>query len=560
MSAVIVTGLGVSPGTGVGTVVRMAPALETPVPQTLADTGESEDSALSRLSQAIDTAAAELTERIERTTGESREVLAATRALVTDRGLSERVSTRIGTGEEPETAVWEAVAELIAAFTDSGGVFADRVRDLEDIRERIVCALRGQAPPGVPVLREPSVLVAADLSPADTATLDPELVTGLVTEAGGPTSHTAILARSLGIPAVVAAPEARGLASGTLVLVDGGTGKVTVDPSPEAVAEVAAADASPRTVGGTLTADGHPVELLGNVGDAAGAAQVTACEADGIGLFRTEFSFLNRTRRPSIEEQARLYAAVLAEVPGRKVILRTLDAGADKPMPFLGAVDEPNPALGVRGYRATTDLLEDQLRAIAIAARVHGMEPWVMAPMVSTPAEARGFRMVARRYGIARAGVMIEVPAAAVMADAILAECDFVSIGTNDLTQYTMAADRQLGAVAELNDPWQPAVLRLVRSVAAAGTAHGKPVGVCGEAAADPLLACVLVGLGVTSLSMSPRALPAVAEAIEESDHAHCQAMAVAALGASSASMARTAAAHARETADQRAPARCYRA
>lgn len=457
MSAEVVTGLGVSPGTGVGVVQLMAPRLGPPRTQTLTENGESE------------------------------------------------------------------------------------------------------AAGGVPELREPTVLIARDLSAADAAGLNPDLVAGLITEAGGPMSHTSIVARSLGIPAVVAA-GATALRTGMRVRVDGGTGRVRVADVTESPARSTAAPAAQRSVGGTRTADGYPVELLGNVGDAAGAAEVAACEADGIGLFRTELAFRTRTRQPSIEVQARLYSSVLAEVPERKVILRTLDTGTDTTMPPSHGLGERNPALGVRGYRATTNLLEDQLRAIAIAARVQDVDPWVMAPMISTPAEARGFRMIARRYGISRAGVMIEVPAAAVIADAILAECDFVSIGTNDLTQYTMAADRELGAVAELNDPWQPAVLRLVRTVAVAGTAHGKPVGVCGEAAADPLLACVLVGLGVTSLSMSPRALPAVAEAIGESDHGQCQAMAVAALGASSASAARAAAPHALATADLRTPEPTHRA
>ncbi|MBE8147101.1 hypothetical protein IOD13_16545 [Brevibacterium casei] len=309
MSAEVVTGLGVSPGTGVGVVRLMAPRLGPPRPHTLTDTGESE------------------------------------------------------------------------------------------------------AAGGVPELREPTVLIARDLSAADAAGLDPDLVAGLITEAGGPMSHTSIVARSLGIPAVVAA-GATALRTGMRVRVDGGTGRVRV-------ADVTESPARARGgTGRTTRRRRHPhrrripCRTPRQRRRRAGAAEVAACEADGIGLFRTELAFRTRTRQPSIEVQARLYSSVLAEVPERKVILRTLDTGTDTTMPPSHGLGERNPALGVRGYRATTNLLEDQARAIAIAARVQDVDPWVMAPMISTPAEARGFRMIARRYGISRAGVMIEVPAA----------------------------------------------------------------------------------------------------------------------------------------------------
>ncbi|MBP2339916.1 phosphoenolpyruvate-protein kinase (PTS system EI component) [Saccharothrix coeruleofusca] len=260
---------------------------------------------------------------------------------------------------------------------------------------------------------------------------------------------------------------------------------------------------------------------------------------------RTEFCFLSAADEPSVDEQRAAYAAVLAPFAGKPVVVRTLDAGADKPLPFLNPDPEPNPALGVRGLRVAfdrPDVLERQLQAIALAAADSGAEVSVMAPMVATAAEAAWFAERARAAGIARAGVMVEIPAAALAAREILEVVDFVSIGTNDLAQYTFAADRQVGAVAALNDPWQPALLRLIAQVGEAGTAAGKPVGVCGEAAADPLLACVLIGLGVTSLSMNHTALAGVGAKLAATSFDLCQLAARGALAAPDPASAKLAA------------------
>ncbi|EMY33224.1 phosphoenolpyruvate-protein phosphotransferase [Arthrobacter crystallopoietes BAB-32] len=324
----------------------------------------------------------------------------------------------------------------------------------------------------------------------------------------------------MGLPAVVAAAGATAIASGTEVFVDGSAGIVLAGPSEadrSAAAAYAAREALPAFDGTGTTADGHLVPLLANVGDGEGALAAAAAGAEGVGLLRTEFCFLNREQEPSFEEQTAAYQAVFAAFPGKKVVVRTLDAGADKPLPFLTDATEPNPALGVRGYRtdkAHPGVLERQLQAIAAAAEQAEAEVWVMAPMVSTAAEARHFAGLCEAAGLKTPGVMVEVPSAALTAGAILEAVDFASIGTNDLTQYTMAADRQLGPLAELTDPWQPAVLQLIKATvdgAAATHQPPKPVGVCGEAAADPALAVVLAGLGVNSLSMNARALPGVA-------------------------------------------------
>jgi phosphotransferase system enzyme I (PtsI) len=403
--------------------------------------------------------------------------------------------------------------------------------------------------PGIPSPGHPFVLVARDLAPADTAQLDRDEVVALVTEDGGPTSHTAILARSLGIAAVVRCAGALGLDDGALVIVDGVQGSVRVNPSAAEVEAIGQAEAARQErlrsgSGPGRTSDGHQVALYANIGSAKDLIGDPIGDMEGVGLFRTELLYLDRTDAPSFDEQVAAYAAVFTALPGRKVVLRTLDAGADKPLPFLQQADEPNPALGVRGLRISwrrPDVLETQLKAVAEAARSASAEVWVMAPMVATPQEAATFVAACRAAGLPTAGAMVEIPAAALRAGALLEEVDFLRIGTNDLSQYTFASDRQVGELAELLDPWQPALLQLIAMCASAGKAAGKPVGVCGEAAADPGLAVVLTGLGITSLSMSPRSIPAVREALAGRTFEECQRLAAAALAAETAEAARQA-------------------
>jgi phosphotransferase system enzyme I (PtsI) len=285
------------------------------------------------------------------------------------------------------------------------------------------------------------------------------------------------------------------------------------------------------------------VALLANLGDPGEAAGAVAAGAEGVGLFRTEFLFLDAHAAPTAADQEKVYLEVLGAFAGRKVVVRVLDAGADKPLAFLDVGTEPNPALGVRGLRALRvhpDVLDTQLAALASAAAATGADVWVMAPMVSDATDAAWFVARARAHGLATAGAMIEVPAAAITADAVLRAVSFASIGTNDLAQYALAADRQVGALAPLQDPWHPAVLRLVQLVGAAGALAAKPIGVCGEAAADPLLACVLVGLGVTSLSMVPAALADVRVELARRSYPECVRFAQLALAATTAAEART--------------------
>jgi phosphotransferase system enzyme I (PtsI) len=257
-----------------------------------------------------------------------------------------------------------------------------------------------------------------------------------------------------------------------------------------------------------------------------------------VGLFRTEFLFLDSPTEPSPEAQRKAYAQVFDAFPGRKVVARTLDAGADKPLPFLDQGDEPNPALGIRGLRVglqQPEMLERQLVALANAAQGSAAEVWVMAPMVAVAEEAAQFAEAAHAAGLSTVGVMVEIPSAALTAGAVLAEVDFASLGTNDLAQYVMAADRMSGPLAALNDPWQQALLRLVQMCGSAAEETDKPVGVCGEAAADPALAAVLVGLGVSSLSMSARAIPAVGELLARTTYDECRQLAELALRSATA-------------------------
>ena len=539
-----VRGIGVSPGRAAGPVAQLAGAVPPPPPDRLPADADVEAAAESIATQGAAVAEA-LNAAAKTAEGDAAEILATTAQMAADPTLITAAQTAVREERSnPAFAVWQAADAVAEQLISLGGYMAERARDVRDVRDRIVAGLQGLPMPGIPQREEPFVLVAHDLAPADTALLDPAKVLAIVTTEGGPTSHTAILARSLGIPAVVGARGAVDvLREDRLVLVDGAAGTAVVDPSPEDVAAAEALAAQVRTFTGEgRTADGHRVQLLANVGEPAGAAKAAEAGAEGVGLFRTEFCFLERAEEPSVAEQVKEYRRVLAAFPGKKVVIRTLDAGADKPMPFLTDTAEPNPALGVRGLRTSwrnPKILDNQLTAIAEAAAAESAEVWVMAPMVATVDETEEFVAACAKHGLDTAGVMIEVPSAALLSGPILARASFASIGTNDLTQYTMAADRLLGSLASLSDAFHPAVLRMVQETCRGGDQQGRPVGVCGEAAADPATAVVLVGLGVSSLSMSPRSLADVAAVLAATTLERCQELAQLALGAESAEQAR---------------------
>ena len=542
-----IKGTGIGLGVAVGPVVRMADRLPEPVdrPSHLDPEREAE-----RAKASMSVVADELQRRGQQAGGAAQDVLEAQAMMAEDPTLIDDVVKRLADGKTAERAVYEAFAAFRDMLVEMGGYMGERAADLDDVSQRVVAHLLKVPAPGVPNPGHPFVLVARDLAPADTALLDLTQVLGLVTSDGGPTSHTAILAREKSIVAVVGAADAASLADGDMVIVDAANDLVVQGPTPdqvagakERIAERAAREAAPVTPG--ALADGTPVPLLANLGSADGAAEAIKLGAEGVGLFRTEFLFLDANTAPSVREQQEQYTRLLAAFAGKKVVVRVLDAGADKPLAFLNANDEENPALGLRGIRAlrhSEAILREQLTALAAADAATDAEVWVMAPMIATVEETRYFTALCAELGVKYAGVMVETPSAALIADRILEVAAFASIGTNDLTQYTMAADRLLGTVANLQDPWHPAVLRLISEVGSAGAERGKPVGICGEAAADPLLAVVLVGLGATSLSMSPSALADVRASLARYTPDDAKAIARAALAAEGAVEAKAAA------------------
>jgi multiphosphoryl transfer protein len=457
---------------------------------------------------------------------------------------------------------WHAAAEAVAADYRSldDDYLRARAEDLTGVARQVVAALTGDG--GAPALAGAGIVVAADLTPADTAALDRELAHGIATAAGSPTSHSAILARSLGIPAAVGLGEALlDVPEDTALLLDGDAGVVYVEPADELVAEYeqrkaareeAARDARARAGEPALTRDGQAVEVVANIGSPNDVPAALENGAEGVGLLRTEFLFLERDSMPSEDEQYAAYTRIAEALEGRPLILRTLDVGADKPLPYVPAALEANPFLGVRGIRlqlARPDLLETQLRAALRTSAQHPLK--VMFPMVTTLEEYREARSVLERVrdelelpetavrADLEVGVMVEVPAAALAADVFAPEVDFFSLGTNDLTQYTMAAERGNASVAGLADGLHPSVLRLIRTVAEAAGRHDRWVGVCGELAADPAAVPVLIGLGITELSVNGPSIPAVKQAIRSVDAEVARTLADEALKLSSAAEVR---------------------
>jgi phosphoenolpyruvate-protein phosphotransferase/dihydroxyacetone kinase phosphotransfer subunit len=466
-------------------------------------------------------------------------------------------------GGKNAAEAWHEASEAVAADYRSldDEYMRARAEDLTGVARQVVATLTGES--AGPALLSPGIVVAEDLTPADTASLDRELARGIATATGSPTSHSAILARSLGIPAAVGLGGALlEVPEGTELLLDGDVGAVYVEPNEELVAEYVrrsaerkeeAREARTRAAEPALTRDGQAVEVVANIGSPNDVQAALANGAEGVGLLRTEFLFLERESMPSEDEQYEVYSRIAAALEGRPLVLRTLDVGADKPLPYVPAEPEANPFLGVRGIRlalARPELLETQLRAALRTAAEHPLK--LMFPMVATLEEYRQAKAALERArdeleragwsampGELEVGVMVEVPAAALAAEAFAAEVDFFSLGTNDLTQYTMAAERGNASVAGLADGLHPAVLRLIRLVAEAASRHKRWVGVCGELASDPAAVPVLVGLGVTELSANAPAIPAVKQAVRSVDSDAARRLAEGALGLASAAEVR---------------------
>ena len=480
-------------------------------------------------------------------------------ALLSDDALLEPAHQAIGSGATAERAWYDAAQQVAAVYRGlDEPLLQERATDVLDVGRRVVNAITSADGAGDGGSASASGIVVADeLTPADAAGLDPERVLAIATARGSTTAHAAILARALGLPAVVGLGSGvLQVADGTTLLLDGEAGTVMVDPPADMVSdaqerrerdETRRAAARERAGEPAVTRDGERIEVFANLGTGSDAARAVELGAEGVGLLRTEFLFLGRDALPGEDEQAQTLREIAQALQGRPLIVRTLDAGADKPLPALPMPPEDNPFLGVRGIRlalARPDVLATQFRAILRVAAEHPVK--TMLPMVATLAEITAARELLDQ---ARAdtgidapmelGIMVEVPAAALAAARLAAHVDFFSLGTNDLTQYTMAAERGDARLAALLAGPQPAVLRLVAATVAGAAAHGRWVGVCGELAGDPAAAVLLAGLGVTELSMAAALVPEVKAALREVSLADARAAAQAALETDDAQAAR---------------------
>ncbi|NIS80090.1 MAG: phosphoenolpyruvate--protein phosphotransferase, partial [Anaerolineales bacterium] len=433
-----------------------------------------------------------------------------------------------------------------------GEYFRERAMDVVDVGRRLIRAVLGLPQPSLASLPQNCIVLADDLTPSDTAKMDRGNVLGFCTAKGGKTAHAAILARSLGIPAVVGAgSSALEIHEGCTLILDGQTGTIIVDPEANTIQEYevrskrlkelhARALASAHEPATTL--DGHQVEIVANIGTVEEAAQILECGGEGVGLLRTEFLYLNRTTPPSEDEQTEAYIAIAKMLDQGPLIIRTLDVGGDKPLPYLPIEPEENPFLGHRGIRlclAEPEMFKIQLRAILRAAQDSNIK--VMFPMVARVEEVRAAKVLMQQareeleargveYGEPEVGIMIEVPAAAVTADLLTKEVDFFSIGTNDLTQYTLAVDRTNSLVQDIADALHPSVLRMIAATIRHAHEAGIWVGLCGELAGDAVAAPVLLGLGLDEFSMATTSIPFVKEVIRSWSLAQAQALAQEAL------------------------------
>jgi multiphosphoryl transfer protein len=484
------------------------------------------------------------------------EIFAAHLALLDDEALLEPAAAAIDAGAAAEAAWLQAAADVAATYRDlDQPLLQERATDVEDVGRRVAAATAGEDPRSGP--HEEAVALAAELTPAEAAALDPDVVRGVATARGTPTAHAAILARALGIPAVVGLGDALlAVSDGSLLLLDGDAGSLQMSPPDDVVREARErieqgekrrAAARERAREPAATRDGTRVEVAANVDSPAAAQAALELGAEGVGLLRTEFLFLEQPELPTEDEQAERIGAIARVLDGRPLIVRTLDAGADKPLPAVAMEPEANPFLGRRGIRlslARPDLLATQLRAILRVAAEHPLK--LMFPMVATAAELqRALAMLDRARADTgvdaelETGVMVEVPAAAILSERLARHVDFFSIGTNDLTQYVMAAERGNEHVAPLLAGPQPALLQLVRDTVAGAEEHGRWVGVCGELAGDPPAAVLLAGLGVRELSMAPPLIPEAKAALREVTLDEARAVAERALAAEDADEAR---------------------
>lgn len=528
----ILSGLGVGLGSAVGEVLIVKP--QAPLPEWSKST-KSTDDETAALKVAINNVSSGLDALAERAGGTSAEIFEALKFLLEDEELFELAESHIQDGWSAGASYGKAVdtfAELLGGDPD----FDERVKDLQDLSKRVQADIAGIEM----ALELPEtgriVLVGEDFSPADTAQFT-KAVVGVITLKGGPTSHTAIICRSRAIAAVVSCAAAADLENGDTVLVDPVGDRVLVggDQSlaTQAISFVAVND--------------HPIiPVRANIGTLADAKNATTnTSAVGVGLFRTELLYLNSSQAPSVDQQAAEYASIIAAAPEGPIVVRTIDAGSDKPVPFLHMPHEENPALGVRGFRLIAEhrqFIEDQLKSLEIARKQTGREVWVMAPMIATVAEAKEFCDLARSIGEYKVGIMVETPSIATLIDQLGGIVDFVSVGTNDLSQYLFAADRMNANLGALSNHWQPGLIRTLARIADGASRGGFSVGVCGESASDPAFAVVLAGLGINSVSASVSQVDAVRASLCALDLAKAKEVANKVLAATTPEQAKAAA------------------
>ena len=486
---------------------------------------------------------------------EAAEIFSAQKLMLDDPELINTVKSRVENeliGVEQalhETA--ESYAQQLEAINDE--YLSARALDIRDVSSRCLRNLLGLTDSPAEGLKNPSIIVAQDLTPSDTVLLNKDLVIGFCTAEGGSTSHTAILARGLGIPAVVGAgEEIKDIQTGQNLVIDGDAGEVTINPSTKALKEYKErqerfqqiqSEAEELTHQPAITTDGHQVEVVANIGNVEGVETALEAGAEGVGLLRSEFLYLERSSLPSEEEQYQSYKTIADAFGEKPVILRSLDVGGDKDIPYIDMPLEANPFLGVRAIRlclSRPELFKPQLRAALRAG--YGNNLKLMFPMVATVEDVKKTRevldqcreeLIKEGHEVAEKmdiGIMIEIPSAAIMADQLAEVVDFFSIGTNDLSQYTLAADRTNAQVATIASGFQPAVFRLIKGVIDAAHAKGKWVGLCGEMAGELLAIPILLGLGLDEFSMNPPAIPFAKRLIRSISFEHAKEVAEKAL------------------------------
>ena len=561
----VLSGVGVTPRVGVGTVRWHRPEItlaDPPAPETVDPAEE-----LTRFESARDRARGDIDrerDRAEERVGaDEAAVFDAHRQFLDDPQITDGVEAAVDDGLPAEHAVQRTFDQFVEQFAAMEGRMAERADDLRDLRDRLLRILTDATTTDLATLPAGTVLLAERLTPSDTAALDPERVAGVAVQTGGRTSHAAIFARALALPAVVGLGDALAeVPEGAAILVDGETGEVVVDPGEDRIAAAEEPTGAAVRSERVTTTDGSAVEVAANVGRPAEVDPAVERGADGVGLYRTEFLFLDRETPPDETEQVETYRDALAAFPGGRVVCRTLDVGGDKPVPYLDLPDSENPFLGERGVRRSlgpdADLFETQLRALLRAGAAPGVggdgdaehdneaelgDLAVMLPMVSRIEEVESALAVLESvasdldsegipYAMPEFGVMVETPAAAMLAGELSERVDFLSIGTNDLTQYVMAASRGDERVADLHDPLHPAVLRTIRQTTRAAEGTDCWVGMCGEMAGDPSLTELLVGLGLEELSASVVTVPDVKARVTETDAESARVLAERALAA----------------------------